>query len=104
MSVLIKGMEMPKDCWHCRLADPIEGGSLVDQKMHGDWDEPDNCPLIPVPDHGRLIDADALEKSMIEREERLGDEQAIWESSAVSVALDNFAKTIIEADREVDND
>ena len=59
----------------------------------------------PLPKgHGRLIDADALEKSMIEREERLGDEQAIWESSAVSVALDNFAKTIIEADREVDND
>lgn len=58
--VYIKGMDMPKDCWHCRLADPIEGGCLVDQKMHGDWDEPDNCPLVPVPPHGRLIDADEV--------------------------------------------
>ena len=23
-----------------------------------------NCPLIPVPDHGRLVDADALETAM----------------------------------------
>jgi len=60
MSVLIKGMEMPKDCWHCSFADPEEGICLVDQKHHGDWDEPENCPLVPVPPHGRLIDADKL--------------------------------------------
>jgi hypothetical protein len=48
--------------------------------------------------HGRLIDADALEKKMCDREEELGDDRALWESSAVSVALNMFASTIIEAD------
>ena len=51
----------------------------------------------PLPEHhGRLIDADALEKKMCDREEELGDDRALWESSAVSVALDMFASTIIE--------
>lgn len=49
--------------------------------------------------HGRLVDADALEKKMCDREEELGDDRAMWESSAVSVALDMFAPTIIEAER-----
>lgn len=54
----------------------------------------------PLPKgHGRLIDADALEKKMCDREEELGDDRALWESSAVSVALNMFASTIIEADR-----
>lgn len=53
----------------------------------------------PLPKgHGRLIDADALEKKMCDREEELKDDKAIWESSAVSVALDMFAPTIIGAD------
>jgi hypothetical protein len=35
---------------------------------------------------------------MCDREEELGDDRALWESSAVSVALDMFAPTIIEKD------
>jgi hypothetical protein len=55
---------------------------------------------VPIPKgHGRLVDADALEKKMCDREEELGDDKALWESSAVSVALNMFAPTIIEADR-----
>lgn len=54
----------------------------------------------PLPKgHGRLIDADALEKKMCDREDELGDDRSMWESSAVSVALDMFAPTIIEADK-----
>lgn len=47
----------------------------------------------------RLIDADALEKKMCDRETEIGDDRALWESSAVSVALDMYAPTIIEADK-----
>ena len=54
--------------------------------------------------HGRLIDADALEKKMCDREEELGDDRAMWESSAVSVALDMFGETIIEADKSESED
>ena len=58
----------------------------------------------PLPKgHGRLIDADALEKKMCDREEELGDDRALWESSAVSVALNMFAPTIIEKDDEVES-
>ena len=54
----------------------------------------------PLPEgHGRLIDADELERKMLAREEELGDDRAMWESSAVSVALDMFAQTIIAADK-----
>lgn len=50
-------------------------------------------------EHGRLIDADALEKKMCDREEEIGDDRAMWESSAVTVALDMFAQTIIETSK-----
>lgn len=56
---------------------------------------------IPIPKgHGRLIDADALEKRMVDREIELNDDRALWESSAISVALDMFATTIVEADKK----
>lgn len=59
----------------------------------------------PLPKgHGRLIDADALEKRMVERETELNDDRALWESSAVEVALDMFAPTILEADKEEEGD
>ena len=75
MSILIKGMEMPKTCGECELRNeeenhwgdivsitcPIIGedvedyGWLVERKRHED------CPLVEVPEpHGRLIDADEL--------------------------------------------
>lgn len=69
MSVLIKG-EMPLGCDFCELYDKerewCRGAkkevpySLADIRA-------DFCPLVPVPPHGRLIDADAF----IESERRL---------------------------------
>ena len=62
MSVLIKGIEMPKDCvscrWHARWGCEITG--IVTNGAQG-------CPLVEVPPHGRLIDADALESLIYER-------------------------------------
>ena len=65
MSVLIKGMEMPKSCEKCpcKTADAFGGlgcqttGYIPLRKAN--QDRPDWCPLIEVPPHGRLIDADA---------------------------------------------
>jgi len=68
MSVLIKGMEMPKNCGECLLAKlSPTGESLICNYMLSrvPWDErPFDCPLVPVPLHGRLIDADALIEAM----------------------------------------
>ena len=64
MGVYIKGMEMPKNCGECLLAKlSPTGESLICNYMLSrvSWKErPFDCPLIPVPEHGRLIDADAL--------------------------------------------
>lgn len=62
MSVLIRGMEMPTNCLSC----PLQGGTAdcrLTQKTYnwGLTERPSDCPLIPVPEHGRLIDADVLQ-------------------------------------------
>lgn len=65
MSILIKGMEIPENgCDHCflRLGNycrqiPTDE-SMIPYAEKGAR-HPD-CPLVPVPPHGRLIDADAL--------------------------------------------
>lgn len=58
MGVYIKGMEMPTSCANCDLAKHFDG--------YNENDCPFNCfsyydcLLVPVPPHGRLIDADAV--------------------------------------------
>lgn len=68
MSILIK-MEMPKNCGECKLSAIIPIGDYdtysVCPYLHRHIDGYDitrrtDCPLIEVPKHGRLIDADAL--------------------------------------------
>lgn len=59
-------MEMPTSCESCpcKTADAFGGlgcqatGYIPLRKAN--QDRPDWCPLVPVPQHGRLIDADAL--------------------------------------------
>ena len=93
MSVLIKGMEMPKSCDKCQFnrLDPTGEILLCDLTLFAvSWDEkerPFDCPLISVPDHGRLVDADALKK-----EWRNGFHRKIVD------ALMEDAPTIIPAD------
>ena len=79
MSVLIKGMEMPTSCHSCCFfgqayiwESDFEGytKSYCNRTGSHTFDYVDkilpNCPLIPVPPHGRLIDADALYKDLLE--------------------------------------
>ena len=59
MGVLIKDMEMPRGCYDCTLESICGRWAKHDaewQKTNRDED----CPLVSVPPHGRLIDADAL--------------------------------------------
>lgn len=65
MSILIPG-KMPTCCWDCPCAYETEGvhhnycqAVGYDTKLPDDG-RPDWCPLIELPPHGRLIDADAL--------------------------------------------
>ena len=60
MSVLIKGMEMPEDCFSCPLKE--EGFCNITNAYAGEINERNSdCPLVELPEHhGRLIDADEL--------------------------------------------
>lgn len=67
MGVYIKGAKMPISCESCpcKAADTFRGiggcqatGYIPIRKVN--QDRPDWCPLIEIPPHGRLVDADAL--------------------------------------------
>ena len=59
--IYIPGMEMPKNCRFCKLAQTDDGyvcsitGDAYSWGLDG---PPSDCPLVPVPPHGDLIDYD----------------------------------------------
>ena len=70
MSVIVKGMEMPKNCSDCSLnydqmACKVTGtrwwsDTMVLMNFDSDKERLHDCPLIELPPHGRLIDKDKL--------------------------------------------
>ena len=107
MGVYIKGMEIPKSCLDCKVH-YVWGSGRPQCLINGEFiDDPnaykqkrlEECPLIPVPDHGRLIDADALT-----REQGFHDYKyvsgLVYVSVCEVVGLINAAPAIIPADRE----
>lgn len=96
MSILIKGMDMPKACFKCRLLDSYFWQCEITKKTasHSTGCVPSYCPLVPVPPHGRLIDADALIINLMDRGiESLQTEDFYEIQQAVA-----DAPTIIEAE------
>ena len=70
MSVLIKGMKMPKNCEDCKISVPIGllgVGVIQHCPLFQRVADEDECPLIELPPHGRLIDADALIIDLLDR-------------------------------------
>ena len=75
MSLLIKGMKMPKDCRECLMQVYYSSGKTwckpADRLLAEDYKpipfdgRPDWCPMVELPEkHGRLIDGDELFKQM----------------------------------------
>lgn len=67
MGVYVKGMEMPTNCSECAFCGYYGNGEhmcdIIEKAVEyesGKTSRRDDCPLVPVPPHGRLIDADAL--------------------------------------------
>lgn len=61
MSILIKNMEMPTSCAKCKLFGEYGCpfiGAVGYALTRGERNE--DCPLVPIQPHGRLIDADAF--------------------------------------------
>ena len=108
MGVYIKGMEMPKNCADCDLEQCDENyygdqfnfqcplGYKAYTKKTREIKRLENCPLIEVPEHGRLIDADAL----FEEAYKVWGFDADASDCSVLMQLINDAPTIIPADKE----
>ena len=75
MSVLIKGMTLPQNCFYCEIMHKTEDGEWMKcplagfkYRMHdmyiyvsGLTQQHPDCPLVALPEkHGRLIDADEI--------------------------------------------
>ncbi len=107
MSVIIRGMKLPKNCYDCAFNDilmddysqnEIATCDLLDHRIEEHEKgcveiykgRAKDCPLIELPPHGRLVDADALLAS------NLGGEP--FKSVIRRVLMQ--APTIIEAENE----
>ena len=79
MNVIVKGMQMPTNCGNCpfRLAWCRERIYMVTR--------PQRCPLIELPDHGRLVDADEMERMFLK-------------ATGISISF-NGVPTVIPAER-----
>lgn len=77
MSILIEGMEMPDSCNHCFVTPgccPAVRKRIKSDKPGYKWIPAnyrhEDCPLIEVPaQHGRLIDADAVERNLLKMQQ-----------------------------------
>lgn len=100
MGVYIHNMEMPKTCGKCQIKNAIECNrwKLVRSVV---LDRHKDCPLAPVPEHGRLGDWDDFAKRMknlVEKANNDGfDLGAAWYSAFVRHI--ELTPTVIEADR-----
>ena len=101
MSILIKGMEMPKSCGFCPFENHTDNG--YECRINGCLTEyqkrPPDCPLALVPPHGRLIDADALIDYVAEKYnvKKVGEQKAFEMADFVLFDIPD-APTIIPAE------
>ena len=102
MSIIVKGMEMPKNCDECPCYYETEGAwrnecEVLGKEYIADDYRPEWCPLVELPPHGRLIDADAL-NDMINRSYPMTDRVDVHNGYAICQEMIKQLPTIIEAD------
>lgn len=104
MGVYIKGMEMPTSCRDCHFEDPYDGYNCRINEKSYNWGidgRPSDCPLVPAPPHGRLIDADAVYKRLQKQAMSVwGDGNPRYQIVLDVMDAIRFAPTIIPADKE----
>lgn len=80
--ILIRGMEMPKSCGYCPLRHEARDGDecYLGASMTEYQKRPDDCPLVPIPPHGDLVDLIAPFKAQY-----LDEMTEEWEEKMVTV-------------------
>ena len=108
MSVLIRGMEMPKNCSGCplnydQMACKVTGtrwwsDTMVLMGFDSDKERLYDCPLVEIPPHGRLGDLDALQKQ-VENTIQDAHMSLLWKQGMMYAhGLVEASKTVIEAE------
>ena len=68
MSLIIRGIDMPKNCADCFLEDAYDGYNCRIAQKSANWglvDRPSWCPLVEVPTpHGDLIDTNDVQSAI----------------------------------------
>lgn len=109
MSIIILGMKMPKNCITCPFMVSRENDDCILQSLEANahaesWEQlREGCPLIELPPHGRLIDADKLERMFadIDNAPYSGfDGEDPFYSADDAVQIIRLAPTILPADPE----
>lgn len=103
MSVCIKGVDPPSNCWECgtygieyyKHTDcPITNGKIdINQYKN---DRPEDCPVIGIPKEVRLIDANRLKA---DNPKHMNQDVPYVTEVTVEEIIDN-APTVIEEDRK----
>ena len=106
MSVLIRGMNLPKNCDECPCYYETEGAwrnecEVLGKEYIASENRPEWCPLIELPPHGRLIDAWEFEvvgyKGTHDGYKDTFDDGVLWMCEKI-----DEAPTIIPADKDGD--
>ena len=102
MSVIVKGMEMPKSCDSCRfnissLSCAITGSCIDRDDEYRE--RLSDCPISALPDnHGRLVDADDTIKEIKARNPDDVSYEDAWAITCIE-----HAPTIIESEGECES-
>jgi len=101
--VLVKGMKMPKSCEEC----PFFDGSWCNAQPMENWrtsyfrpskgERQESCPLIPVAEHGRLIEAHFdYEKFKKRYKDAFGDNFDLYNAFSIFNDMIVNAPTVLE--------
>ena len=113
--IYIPGMKMPTRCWNCPMCYDMMACTLTGLNWYRDTvdlsidpveERMPNCPLIEIPPHGRMIDADKLERMFadIDNAPYSGfDGEDPFYSADDAVQIIRLAPTIIPAEGGIDN-
>ena len=102
--ILINGMDMPKSCfccpmreWHIVHGEKITSCRAAVMLIKDEDDKPDWCPIIEIPQHGDLIDVDAIMRLFYVRSR---DGKVIGMFPSVDISVIKNAPVVIPADKD----
>ena len=111
MSIIIRGMKMPISCYDCPIRKrngmeilcPVCGETFSVADVNIFFYRLRNCPLVELPTHGRLIDAEAFRQAMYHEAFETDSPMQKWDSGCwirykMFERMEEVAPTIIEAE------